>query len=146
MSETRKLAAILVTDVVGYSRLDGAEEERTLAHLTALRRSLVAPTFALHHGRVVDRTGDISIHRVPQRRRCGALRDQGADWHGGLPEDGRIKFRVDIHVGDVVEERGALLGDGVNIAARLEVVAKPAAIKLSRLVRASPPCVSAREW
>lgn len=98
MSETRKLAAILVTDVIGHSRLDGAEEERTLARLRALRRGLIDPTIALHHGRIVERTGDTSIYRVPQRRRCGALRDQGADWHGGLPQDRRIKFRVDIHV------------------------------------------------
>ena len=121
----------------GYSRLDGAEEERTLARLRALRRGLIDPPTALHHGPTVERTGDSSIHRVPQRRRCGALRDQGADWHGGLPQERRIKFRVDIHVGDVVEEGGDLLGYGVNIAARLEVVAKPAAIKLSRLDPAS---------
>ena len=75
MSETRKIAAILVSDVVGYSRLAGADEDRTLARLRALRSDLIDPTIAVHHGRVVKRTGDGSTRRVPQRRRRGALRD-----------------------------------------------------------------------
>ena len=79
MSETRKLAAILVADVVGYSRLAGADEERTLARLRGLRSDLIDPAIAAHHGRVVKRTGDGCDRRVPQRGRRGALRDRGAD-------------------------------------------------------------------
>ena len=82
MAETRKLAAILVSDVVGYSRLAGADEDRTLARLRALRSDLIDPTIAVHHGRVVKRTGDGSHHRVPQRGRRRALRHRGAERHG----------------------------------------------------------------
>ena len=79
MSETRKIAAILVADVVGYSRLAGADEDRTLVRLRALRSDLIDPTIAVHHGRVVKRTGDGSLDRVPQRGRRGALRHRGAE-------------------------------------------------------------------
>ncbi len=81
MSETRKLAAILVADIVGYSRLAGADEDRTLARLRGLRSDLIDPAIAAHHGRIVKRTGDGTHHRVPQRRRRGALRDRGAERH-----------------------------------------------------------------
>ena len=81
MAETRKIAAILVADVVGYSRLAGADEEGTLARLRALRSDLIDPAIAAHHGRTVKRTGD-GVHRVSQRRRRGALRDRGAERHG----------------------------------------------------------------
>ena len=91
MSETWKLAAILVAGVVGYSRLAGADEERTLARIRGLRRDLIDPAIATHHGRVVKRTGD----------------------NAGLPPERRIEFRVGIHVGDVVEESdGVLMGAG----------------------------------
>ena len=79
MSETRKIAAILVADVVGYSRLAGADEERTLARLRAFRSDLIDPAIAVHHGRIVKRTGDGVHRRIPQRGRCGALRDRSAD-------------------------------------------------------------------
>ena len=82
MSETRKLAAILVADVVGYSRLAGADEDRTLARLRGLRSDLIDPAIAAHHGRVVKRTGDGNSHRVPQRGRRGALRRRGSERHG----------------------------------------------------------------
>ena len=82
MSETRKLAAILVADVVGYSRLAGADEDRTLARLRALRSDLIDPTTALHHGRVAKRTGDGSIIEFRSGVGCGALRDRSADRHG----------------------------------------------------------------
>ena len=82
MTETRKLAAILVADVVGYSRLAGADEERTLARLRALRSDLIDPSIALHHGRVVKRTGDGIDHRVSQRGRRRTLRDRSAERHG----------------------------------------------------------------
>jgi adenylate cyclase len=136
MTETRKLAAILVADVVGYSRLAGADEERTLARLRALRSDLIDPSIALHHGRIVKRTGDGSIiefRSVVDAVRCAIEVQSGmVERNAGVPEDRRIEFRVGIHVGDVVEESdGDLMGDGVNIAARLEGVAKPGAICLS---------------
>src|SRR5208282_5148288 len=136
MSETRKLAAILVADVVGYSRLAGADEERTLARLRALRSDLIDPTIAVHHGRVVKRTGDGSIvefRSVVDAVRCAIeLQNAMVERNAGVPEDRRIVFRIGIHLGDVVEESdGDLMGDGVNIAARLEGIAKPGAICLS---------------
>jgi adenylate cyclase len=136
MAETRKLAAILVTDVVGYSRLAGADEDRTLARLRALRSDLIDPTVAVHHGRIVKRTGDGSIiefRSVVDAVRCAIEVQNGLlERNAGLPPERRMQFRVAIHVGDVVEESdGDLMGDGVNIAARLEGVAKPGAICLS---------------
>ncbi len=136
MSETRKLAAILCSDVVGYSRLAGADEDRILARPRALRSDLIDPTIAVHHGRVVKRTGDGSIvefRSVVDAVRC-AIEVQNAmvERNAGVPEDRRIVFRIGIHLGDVVEESdGDLMGDGVNIAARLEGVAQPGAICLS---------------
>src|SRR3974390_3472178 len=136
MSETRKIAAILVADIVGYSRLAGADEDRTLARLRALRSDLIDPTIALHHGRIVKRTGDGSIiefRSVVDAVRCAIEVQQGLiERNAGVPPDKRIEFCVGIHLGDVVEESdGDLMGDGVNIAARLEGVAKPGAICLS---------------
>jgi adenylate cyclase len=136
MSETRKIAAILVSDVVGYSRLAGADEDRTLARLRALRSDLIDPTIAVHHGRIVKRTGDGSIiefRSVVDAVRC-AIEVQHAmiERNAGVAPGKRIEFRIDIHVGDVVEESdGDLMGDCVNIAARLESLAKPGAICLS---------------
>ncbi|MBV8472834.1 MAG: adenylate/guanylate cyclase domain-containing protein [Hyphomicrobiales bacterium] len=136
MSETRKLVAILVADVVGYSRLAGADEDRILARLRTLRSDLIDPTIAVHHGRVVKRTGDgaiIEFRSVVDAVRCAVEVQNGmGERNAGLPEGRRIEFRVGIHLGDVVEEEdGDLMGDGVNIAARLEGVAKPGAICLS---------------
>ena len=136
MTETRKLAAILVADIVGYSRLAGADEDRTLARLRGLRSDLFDPAIAAHHGRIVKRTGDGSIiefRSVVDAVRCAIEVQNGLiERNAGVPEDRRIEFRVGIHVGDVVEESdGDLMGDGVNIAARLEGIAKPGAICLS---------------
>jgi adenylate cyclase len=136
MGETRKLAAILASDVVGYSRLAGADEDRILARLRALRSDLIDPTVAVHHGRVVKRTGDgalVEFRSVVDAVRC-AIEIQNAmvERNAGVPDDRRIEFRIGIHLGDVVEEAdGDLMGDGVNIAARLEGVAAPGAICLS---------------
>src|ERR1700723_2041257 len=136
MSETRKLAAILVSDVVGYSRLAGADEDRILARLRALRSDLIDPTIAVHRGRIVKRTGDgslIEFRSVVDAVRC-AIEVQNAmiERNAGVPEDRRIVFRIGIHIGDVFEESdGDLMGDGVNIAARLEGMAEPGAICLS---------------
>ena len=136
MGETRKLAAILVSDVVGYSRLAGADEDRILARLRALRSDLIDPTIAVHHGRVVKRTGDgaiVEFRSVVDAVNC-ALEIQRAmvERNAGVVPDKRIDFRIGIHLGDVVEESdGDLMGDGVNIAARVEGMAAPAAICLS---------------
>ena len=136
MNETRKIAAILVADVVGYSRLTGADEDRTLARLRALRSDLIDPVIAVHHGRIVKRTGDgalVEFRSVVDAVRCAIeVQDGMVERNAGLPADRRIDFRIGIHLGDVVEESdGDLMGDGVNIAARLEGIAKPGAICLS---------------
>ena len=136
MSETRKLAAILAADVVGYSRLASADEDRTLARLRALRGDLIDPAVAAHHGRVVKRTGDGAI--VEFRSAVDAVgcaievQEAMVGRNAGVSEDRRIEFRVGIHVGDVVKEAdGDLIGDGVNIAARLQGLADPGGICLS---------------
>ena len=130
MTETRKLAAILVSDVVGYSRLAGADEDRILARLRALRSDLIDPIIAVHKGRVVKRTGDgaiVEFRSVVDAVRCAIEVQNGmVERNAGLPPERRIQFRIGIHLGDVVEESdGDLMGDGVNIAARLEGIAKP---------------------
>jgi TolB-like protein/class 3 adenylate cyclase/cytochrome c-type biogenesis protein CcmH/NrfG len=136
VSETRKLAAILVADIVGYSRLAGADEDRILARLRTLRSDLIDPILAVHHGRVVKRTGDgaiVEFRSVVDAVRCAIEVLSGlAERNAGLPPEKRIEYRVGIHVGDVVEEAdGDLMGDAVNIAARLEGIAKPGGICLS---------------
>jgi TolB-like protein/class 3 adenylate cyclase len=136
MSENRKIAAILVADVVGYSRLAGADEEGTLARLRALRGDLIDPAIAAHRGRIVKRTGDgslIEFRSVVEAVRCAVeVQNRMVEHNAGMPEDRRIEFRIGVHLGDVVEEAdGDLMGDGVNIAARIEGVAKPGAICLS---------------
>ena len=136
MSETRKIAAILVSDVVGYSRLAGTDEDRILARLRTLRSDLIDPLISVHHGRIVKRTGDGSIiefRSVVDAVRC-AIEVQSAmvERNVEVPEDRRILFRLGIHLGDVVEESdGDLMGDGVNIAARLEGVCEPGGVCLS---------------
>jgi adenylate cyclase len=136
VGETRKLAAILVSDVVGYSRLTGADEDRILARLRALRSDLIDPTIAVHHGRVVKRTGDgaiVEFRSVVDAVRCAIEVQNGmVERNAGVAADKRIEFRIGIHLGDVVEESdGDLMGDGVNIAARLQGVAKPGGICIS---------------
>ena len=136
MSETRKIAAILVADVVGYSRLAGADEDRTLSRLRGLRSDLIDPAVAAHHGRVVKRTGDgflIEFRSVVDAVRCAIEVQTGLiERNAGVPAERRIEFRVGIHLGDVVEESdGDLMGDGVNIAARLEGICAPGAVFLS---------------
>ena len=136
MNENRKLAAILAADVVGYSRLAGADEDRTLARLRALRSDLIDPTIAVHNGRVIKRTGDgalVEFRSVVDAVRCAIEVQNGmVERNAGVPQDRRIEFRIGIHLGDVVEESdGDLMGDGVNIASRLQGVAAPGAICLS---------------
>jgi TolB-like protein/class 3 adenylate cyclase len=136
VTETRKLAAILVADIVGYSRLAGADEDRILARLRTLRSDLIDPILAVHHGRVVKRTGDgaiVEFRSVVDAVRCAIEIQSGlGERNAGLPPEKRIEYRVGIHLGDVVEEAdGDLMGDGVNIAARLEGVSEPGGICLS---------------
>ena len=136
MGETRKLAAILVADVVGYSRLAGADEDRTLARLRGLRSDLIDPAIAAHHGRIIKRTGDgiiIEFRSVVDAVRCALEVQTGmVERNAGLPPERRIEFRIGIHLGDVVEEAdGDLMGDGVNVAARLEGICEPGGICLS---------------
>jgi adenylate cyclase len=136
MGDSRKIVAILAADVVGYTRLTGADEDRTLARLRALRSDLIDPTVAVHHGRVVKRTGDgalVEFRSVVDAVRCALEIQNGmVERNAGLSPKRRIEFRIGIHLGDVVEETdGDLMGDGVNIAARLEGIAKPGAICLS---------------
>ena len=135
MAEKRKLAAILAADVVGFSRLTSSDEDRTLARLRALRSDLIDPTIAVHNGHVFKRTGDgalVEFRSVVDAVRCAIEVQNGIDRNAGVAQDRRIEFRVGIHVGDVVEESdGDLMGDSVNIAARLEGIAKPGAICLS---------------
>lgn len=136
MTDSRKLAAILAADVVGFSRLTGVDEERTLARLRALRSDVIDPTISVHRGRIVKRTGDgflAEFRSVVDAVRC-AIEVQTAmvERNAGLPAARRIELRIGVHLGDVVEESdGDLMGDGVNIAARLEGIAQPGAICLS---------------
>ena len=132
MTENRKIAAILAADVVGFSRLAAADEDRTLARLRALRSDLVDPTIAVHSGRVVKRTGDgilVEFRSVVDAVRCAIEVQRGMiERNAGVPAERCIEFRVGIHLGDVVEESdGDLMGDGVNIAARLEGIQRRAA-------------------
>ena len=136
MSETRKIAAILVADVVGYSRLARADEERTLARLRALRGDLIEPAIAIHRGRIVKGTGDgfiAEFRSVVDAARCALEVQTGMiERNAGVASDRRIEFRIGVHLGDVVEEQdGDLMGDGVNIAARLEGICAASAICLS---------------
>jgi len=136
MAETRKIAAILAADVVGFSRMASTDEDRTLARLRSLRAELIDPTVASQNGRVFKRTGDgalVEFRSVVEAVRCAvAIQNAMVERNSGVPEDRQVVFRIGIHLGDVVEEAdGDLMGDGVNIAARLEGIAKPGAICLS---------------
>jgi adenylate cyclase len=136
MAGTRKIAAILVADIVGYSRLTGTDEDRTLSRLRGLRSDLIDPAVDAHHGRIVKLTGDgslIEFRSVVDAVRCAIEVQIGmVERNGGLPPERRIELRVGIHLGDVVEEAdGDLMGDGVNIATRLEGICEPGAICLS---------------
>ena len=135
MTATRRLAAILAADVAGYSRLVGRDEEGTLARLRDLRQELIDPQVATHHGRIVKTTGDgilIEFSSVVDAARCAIVVQQGmAQQNAEVPPERQIAFRVGINLGDIVAEGDDILGDGVNIAARLEGIAEPGGIYLS---------------
>ncbi|HMD65108.1 MAG TPA: adenylate/guanylate cyclase domain-containing protein [Stellaceae bacterium] len=139
MASTRRLAAILAADVAGYSRLMGADEEGTHERLKAHRRELVDPKISEHSGRIVKTTGDGMLAEFPSvvdAVRCAAeVQRAMIDREAGMPEDHRIRFRVGINLGDVIAEGGDIFGDGVNVAARLEALAAPGGICVSRVVR-----------
>jgi adenylate cyclase len=131
----RKLAAILAADVVGYSRLMGQDETGTLARLKALRRELVEPLIARHHGRIVKLMGDGALTEfasVVDAVACAVEIQRGmAERTAAMPEDQRIAFRIGVNLGDLIIDGDDLYGDGVNIAARLEALAEPGGIVLS---------------
>jgi adenylate cyclase len=134
----RRLAAILAADVVGYSRLMAADEAGTHARLKALRKDLIEPKIAEHHGRVTKLMGDgalVEFASVVDAVECAAAIQKGvAEHQAGLPEEERIAFRIGINIGDVLIEEGDVYGDGVNVAARLEQLAEPGEICVSRTV------------
>jgi adenylate cyclase len=132
----RKLAAILAADVAGYSRLMGADEEGTLARLKALRAELIDPAIAGHNGRIVKTTGDgllAEFASVVDAMRC-ATQWQAAMAGRIQPAETRIEFRIGVNLGDVIIDGDDIFGDGVNIAARLETMAEPGGICISRTV------------
>ena len=131
----RRLAAILAADVAGYSRLTGVDEEGTHVQLQAHLRALVDPKVAEHRGRVVKNTGDgmlAEFSSVVDAVRCALDVQRGmAERNAGVPDEKRIEFRMGINVGDIIIDRGDIFGDGVNVAARLEGLAKPGGICIS---------------
>jgi TolB-like protein/class 3 adenylate cyclase/Flp pilus assembly protein TadD len=132
----RKLAAILATDVAGYSRLMHADEEGTLAQLRAHRRALIDPKIKEHHGRIIKTTGDgmlVEFASVVDAVRCAVEVQRGmAERNAGVPQDKRIELRIGVNLGDIIVDGSDIFGDGVNIAARLEGLAEPGGICVSQ--------------
>ena len=139
MASTRRLAAILAADVTGYSRLMGQDEEGTHARLRAHLRELVDPKIEEHRGRIVKNTGDGLLAEFPSvvdAVRCAVEMQRGMiDREPDVPEERRISFRIEVNLGDVIVEEHDIFGDGVNVAARLEALAEPGGICISRMVR-----------
>ena len=134
----RRLAAIFAADVVGYSRLIGGDEEGTLSALKALRQSLLDPKITEHRGRIVKTTGDgvlVEFASTVDAVRCGLDIQRAMPAHNAdLPPDKKIEFRIGINVGDIIVEGDDILGDGVNVAARLESISQPGGICISDVV------------
>ena len=139
MSSVRRLTAILAADVAGYSRLMGADEEGTHERLKAHRRELVDPKVAEHHGRIVKTTGDgilVEFPSVVDAVRCAVEVQWGmVERNAAIPPEWRIEYRVGINLGDVIVDEHDIFGNGVNVAARIEALAEPGGICVSRVVR-----------
>jgi len=139
VSQTRRLAAIIAADVAGYSRLMGADEEGTLEALKAIRRELSDPKVKEHRGRIVNTTGDgllIEFSSVVDAVRCAVeVQHAMAERNVDVPPDRRIELRMGINLGDIIKDGRDIFGDGVNVAARLEALAEPGGICVSRVVR-----------
>src|SRR5882724_5482641 len=135
----RRLAAILAADVVGYSRLMEANEERTMGALKQHRRELFDPTVARHGGRIFKVMGDgclVEFGSVVNAARCAVEIQRGIPaLNLGVPEDRHIRFRIGIHLGDIIVDGDDIYGDGVNLAVRLEGLAEPGGIACSAAVR-----------
>ena len=135
----RKLAAIFAADIAGYSRLMGEDEEGTHAAVIELRREVIAARIDEHHGRIVKLTGDgflAEFASVVDAVRCAIeIQRAMADRNEGAPADRRIEFRIGVNIGDIIVETDDIYGDGVNLAARLEALAEPGGICVSRVVR-----------
>jgi adenylate cyclase len=135
----RRLAAILAADVAGYSRLMGADEEGTHERLRAHIGQLVDPRIKEHRGRAVKNTGDgmlVEFPSVVDAVRCAVeVQREMAERNADVPVERRIEFRIGINLGDVIVEDRDIFGDGVNVAARLEALAEPGGICVSRVVR-----------
>src|SRR5436305_1255785 len=131
----RRLAAVLVADVAGYSRLMGADEEGTLARLKAIRRGLVDPTIAAHRGRIVKTTGDGMLvefaSAVDAARSAVEVQRGMVAQNAHVSHDIRIKFRIGVNIGDVIYDDARIYGDGINVAARLEGIAEPGGVCVS---------------
>jgi adenylate cyclase len=138
MSHSRRLAAILAADVVGYSRLMGADEEGTLERLKTLRHELIDRKIADHHGRIVKTTGDgllVEFASVVDAARCAVEVQQAMPkWNASVPADRRIELRIGINLGDVIADGDDLYGDGVNIAARIEALTDAGGVFVSGTV------------
>jgi adenylate cyclase len=139
MPPVRRLTAILAADVAGYSRLMGADEEGTHERLKAHLGELVNPKIAEHRGRIVKNTGDgflAEFASVVDAVRCAVEMQHGmAERNASTTSEKRIEFRIGVNLGDVIAEEHDIFGDGVNVAARLEALAEPAGICVSRVVR-----------
>jgi adenylate cyclase len=139
MPPVRRLTSILAADVAGYSRLMGADEEGTHERLRAHLGELVNPKIAEHRGRIVKNTGDgllAEFSSVVDAVRCAVeIQGEMVEREPGVPEERRIRFRIGVNLGDVIAEKDDIYGDGVNIAARLEELAEPGGICISRMVR-----------
>jgi adenylate cyclase len=136
--DRRRLSAIVFLDVVGYSRLMGADDSGTLAALKAHRREFIAPKIAEHDGRIVKTTGDgilLEFASAVEAVRCAVDVQRGmAERNAQVPADSRIQFRIGINVGDIISDSNDIYGDGVNVAARLEALAEPGGVLVSRSV------------
>src|SRR5262249_2912147 len=135
----RRIAVVLCADVVGYSRLMGRDEEGTLAALNAVRRDIVDPKIADHRGRTVRSMGDgllVEFNSVVDAVQCAMAIQNAMAARPEEPAPNRqIRFRMGLNIGDVVSDDGALYGDGITVAARLESLAEPGGVNISRAVR-----------